>query len=48
MAKRELSSTLKNLKFMQRGANKEEKTMKEEEVIPDGSFPANLTTKKCS
>ncbi|KAM0044804.1 putative M-phase phosphoprotein [Helianthus debilis subsp. tardiflorus] len=47
MAKRELSSTLKNLKFMQRGANKEEKTIKEEEVIPDGSFPANLTTKKC-
>lgn len=47
MAKRELSSTLRNLKFMQRGANKEEKTKKEEEVIPDGNFPSSITTKKC-
>ncbi|XP_024981048.1 uncharacterized protein LOC112517898 isoform X2 [Cynara cardunculus var. scolymus] len=47
MAKRELSNTLKNLKFMQRGANKEEKTKKEEEVIPDGNFPSFITTKKC-
>ncbi|KAJ9565421.1 hypothetical protein OSB04_001387 [Centaurea solstitialis] len=50
MAKRELSSTLKNLKFMQRGAaNKEEKTKKEEEevIIPDGNFPSSITTKKC-
>ncbi|KAL7585845.1 uncharacterized protein LOC111902224 [Lactuca sativa] len=46
MAKRELSSTLKNLKFMQRGANKEEKTKKEEEVTPNGNFPS-ITTKKC-
>ncbi|XP_071717674.1 uncharacterized protein [Rutidosis leptorrhynchoides] len=49
MAKRELSSTLKNLKFMQRVAVKEEKTKKEEEVIiPDGNFPSSsITTKKC-
>ncbi|KAK9053732.1 hypothetical protein SSX86_024806 [Deinandra increscens subsp. villosa] len=48
MAKRELSSTLRNLKFMQRGANnKEEKTKKEEEVIPDGNFRSFITTKKC-
>ncbi|KAK1437080.1 hypothetical protein QVD17_02865 [Tagetes erecta] len=46
MAKRELSSTLKNLKFMQRGANKEEKTKKEEEVIPDGNF-RSISIKKC-
>ncbi|KAI3819491.1 hypothetical protein L1987_13330 [Smallanthus sonchifolius] len=47
MAKRELSSTLRNLKFMQRGANKEEKSKKEEEVVPDGNFPSYVTTKKC-
>ncbi|KAI3760497.1 hypothetical protein L1987_50892 [Smallanthus sonchifolius] len=47
MAKRELSSTLRNLKFMQRGANKEEQIKKEEEIIPDGNFKSNLTTKKC-
>ncbi|XP_071737845.1 uncharacterized protein [Rutidosis leptorrhynchoides] len=48
MAKRELSTTLKNLKFMQRGANKEEKTKKEEQVIiPDGNFPSFITSKKC-
>ncbi|KAD4584573.1 hypothetical protein E3N88_22174 [Mikania micrantha] len=32
---------------MQRGANKDEKTKKEEEVIPDGKFPTFITTKKC-
>ncbi|KAL4558224.1 hypothetical protein LXL04_036422 [Taraxacum kok-saghyz] len=47
MAKRELSSTLRNLKFMQRGSNKEEKTKKEEEVTPNGNFPSFITTKKC-
>ncbi|KAI3750078.1 hypothetical protein L2E82_20702 [Cichorium intybus] len=47
MAKRELSSTLRNLKFMQRGASKEEKTKKEEEVTPNGNFPSFITTKKC-
>ncbi|KAK9065870.1 hypothetical protein SSX86_015272 [Deinandra increscens subsp. villosa] len=47
MAKRELSSTLRNLKFMQRGANKEAKSRKEEEIIPDANFPSNLPTKKC-
>ncbi|KAM0067275.1 putative M-phase phosphoprotein [Helianthus debilis subsp. tardiflorus] len=46
MAKRELSSTLKNLKFIQRGAKKEENTKKEEEVIPDGNFGSYIT-KKC-
>ncbi|KAJ6984450.1 hypothetical protein NC653_022655 [Populus alba x Populus x berolinensis] len=39
MAKRELSSTLKNLKFMQRAVQREEKTKKQgEEVKPDGNF----------
>ncbi|XP_059660774.1 uncharacterized protein LOC132307123 [Cornus florida] len=47
MAKRELSSTLKNLKFMQRAAQREEKTEKEEEVIPDGNFPSSNIPKKC-
>nr|AFK33355.1 unknown [Lotus japonicus] len=48
MAKRELSNTLKNLKFMQRGAPKEEKP-KKEEVKPDVSFGAStpLITRKC-
>ncbi|KAI7736035.1 hypothetical protein M8C21_018856 [Ambrosia artemisiifolia] len=32
---------------MQRGANKEEKTKNEEEIVSDGNFPTNLTTKKC-
>lgn len=34
MSKRELSSTIKNLKFMQRARQKEELVKKEEEVIP--------------
>eukprot|EP00262_Sarcandra_glabra_P009297 TRINITY_DN2342_c0_g1_i1.p1 TRINITY_DN2342_c0_g1~~TRINITY_DN2342_c0_g1_i1.p1 ORF type:complete len:192 (-),score=38.61 TRINITY_DN2342_c0_g1_i1:326-901(-) len=38
MAKRELSNTLKSLKFMQRTIQKEEKTKKEEEVKSDGNF----------
>ncbi|KAK9279282.1 hypothetical protein L1049_012961 [Liquidambar formosana] len=47
MAKRELSSTLKNLKFMQRAAQREEKSKKEEEVKPDGGFvsPGTLNRK---
>ncbi|KAI3916650.1 hypothetical protein MKW98_026392 [Papaver atlanticum] len=52
MAKRELSSTLKNLKFMQRGALKVEKA-KEEEVVVEAkevtnfSSPNNTQKKKC-
>ncbi|KAI7733359.1 hypothetical protein M8C21_016856, partial [Ambrosia artemisiifolia] len=33
--------------FMQRGADKEEKTRNEEEIVSDGNFPTNLTTKNC-
>ncbi|XP_052172494.1 uncharacterized protein LOC127788356 [Diospyros lotus] len=47
MAKREISSTLRNLKFMQRAAQREEKSKKVEEVIPDGNFPATAIKKKC-
>uniref|UniRef100_A0A5B6ZLG4 Putative M-phase phosphoprotein 6 isoform X1 n=1 Tax=Davidia involucrata TaxID=16924 RepID=A0A5B6ZLG4_DAVIN len=47
MTKRELSSTLRNLKFMQRVAQREEKTKKEEEVTPDGNFPFSSIQKKC-
>ncbi|KAL2557515.1 scarecrow-like transcription factor 11 (SCL11) [Forsythia ovata] len=47
MAKRELSSTLKNLKFMQRTAQKEEKGKKEEEVTPAADFPFSSIPKKC-
>ncbi|CAL5386659.1 unnamed protein product [Camellia sinensis] len=46
MAKRELSNTLKNLKFMQRAVQREEKSKKEEEVIPDGNFPSSGTLNK--
>ncbi|XP_058199504.1 uncharacterized protein LOC131314696 [Rhododendron vialii] len=48
MAKRELSSTLKNLKFMQRAALREDKCEKEEEVIPVGNFPFSGALKKCT
>ncbi|CAN1167156.1 hypothetical protein LINPERHAP2_LOCUS27069 [Linum perenne] len=48
MAKREISSTLKNLKFMQRGAAKVEKPKeKEEEVIPNGNFFSPGGVRKC-
>ncbi|KAF1897418.1 hypothetical protein Lal_00035122 [Lupinus albus] len=51
MAKREISSTLKNLKFMQRAALREEKAKKEEDEVivkPDTNFPTTPTiTKKC-
>ncbi|KAI3450371.1 hypothetical protein Pfo_007036 [Paulownia fortunei] len=47
MAKRELSSTLKNLKFMQRAAQKDEKAKKEEEVMPAGDFPSSSAVKRC-
>ncbi|XP_059298425.1 uncharacterized protein LOC132051184 [Lycium ferocissimum] len=48
MAKRELSTTLRNLKFMQRAALREEKPKKEEdEVIPDGNFPSSSAPKRC-
>ncbi|KAG8387864.1 hypothetical protein BUALT_Bualt02G0065600 [Buddleja alternifolia] len=50
MAKRELSSTLKNLKFMQRANQKEEEAAKkeEEEVIPAGDFPSSSAVKRCA
>ncbi|XVF46534.1 hypothetical protein PTKIN_Ptkin03bG0034800 [Pterospermum kingtungense] len=44
MAKRELSSTLRGLKFMQRAAQREEKVKKEEEVKPEAS---STITRKC-
>ncbi|XP_034687309.1 uncharacterized protein LOC117915742 isoform X1 [Vitis riparia] len=48
MSKRELSSTLKNLKFMQRANQKEEKSKKEEEVKPeDNFFSPNTVKRKC-
>ncbi|CAL0329148.1 unnamed protein product [Lupinus luteus] len=51
MARREISSTLKNLKFMQRAALREEKTKKEEDgviVKSDANFPTTSTiTRKC-
>ncbi|KAK4254941.1 hypothetical protein QN277_008011 [Acacia crassicarpa] len=48
MAKRELSSTLKNLKFMQRAALREEKSKKEDEVKPNGNiFEAAAISRKC-
>ncbi|XP_077236903.1 scarecrow-like transcription factor 11 (SCL11) [Tasmannia lanceolata] len=47
MAKRELSSTLKNLKFMQRAVQKEEKTKIEQEVkVDDGNFISSTTQKR--
>ncbi|KAK7272059.1 hypothetical protein RJT34_28432 [Clitoria ternatea] len=47
MARRELSSTLKNLKFMQRAALREEKT-KKEEIIPDVSVgTSTAVAKRC-
>ncbi|CAA7032204.1 unnamed protein product [Microthlaspi erraticum] len=46
MAKREISSTLRNLKFMQRSAVKEEKKKDVEE--PNGNFPSlGTVAKKC-
>ncbi|CAL1361283.1 unnamed protein product [Linum trigynum] len=47
MAKREISSTLKNLKFMQRGALKEVKPQKQEEVQPSGNFRSPGGIRKC-
>ncbi|XP_061368488.1 uncharacterized protein LOC133311449 [Gastrolobium bilobum] len=48
MARRELSSTLKNLKFMQRAALREERTKKEDDVKPARNFPINSNvTRKC-
>ncbi|KAG2371303.1 uncharacterized protein HKW66_Vig0214770 [Vigna angularis] len=44
MARRELSSTLKNLKFMQRAAVREEKTKREEDIKPDVSIITTPTT----
>ncbi|XP_043701244.1 uncharacterized protein LOC122651779 [Telopea speciosissima] len=47
MAKRELSSTLKNLKFMQRALQNENKQKKEVELKPDGNFVSSNTHRKC-
>ncbi|KAL0015144.1 hypothetical protein SO802_002213 [Lithocarpus litseifolius] len=48
MAKRKLSSTLRNLKFMQRAALREENTKKDEDVKPDGNFCSPSTfNRKC-
>ncbi|XP_022730511.1 uncharacterized protein LOC111285360 [Durio zibethinus] len=44
MSKRELSNTLRGLKFMQRAAQREEKVEKEEEVKPEES---STITRKC-
>ncbi|KAJ4911046.1 scarecrow-like transcription factor 11 (SCL11) [Raphanus sativus] len=50
MAKREISSTLRNLKFMQRSALKEEEKKKKTDEEPNGSLPSLGTVvakKKC-
>ncbi|KAJ7947629.1 M-phase phosphoprotein 6 [Quillaja saponaria] len=48
MAKRELSTTLRNLKFMQRASLRDENTKKEEEVKPDGNFSSpSIAIRKC-
>ncbi|XP_050290871.1 uncharacterized protein LOC126729578 isoform X2 [Quercus robur] len=48
MAKREISSTLRNLKFMQRAAQREENTKKEEEVKLVGNFSSpSIVNRKC-
>ncbi|KAG6570693.1 hypothetical protein SDJN02_27334, partial [Cucurbita argyrosperma subsp. argyrosperma] len=48
MAKRELSNTLRNLKFMQRAGQREEQPKKEEEVKPDENFfPSSTIIRKC-
>lgn len=46
MAKRELSSTLKNLKFMQRAAAREEKPKKEVEAEANGDFLSSASVRK--
>ncbi|KAL3625850.1 hypothetical protein CASFOL_030379 [Castilleja foliolosa] len=47
MAKLELSSTLKNLKFMQRAAQKDEKSKKDDDVLPAADFPSSSAVKRC-
>ncbi|KAF5744592.1 hypothetical protein HS088_TW07G00167 [Tripterygium wilfordii] len=48
MAKRELSNTLRNLKFMQRATQRDEKTKKEEDVKPDENFfSTSAVNKRC-
>ncbi|XP_023512014.1 uncharacterized protein LOC111776852 isoform X3 [Cucurbita pepo subsp. pepo] len=48
MAKRELSNTLRNLKFMQRAGQREEQPKKEEEVKTDENFfPSSTIIRKC-
>ncbi|KAL9238757.1 hypothetical protein vseg_013137 [Gypsophila vaccaria] len=48
MGKMEMSSVLKNLKFMQRAAQKEEKIKEEEQPKADGNFiPPNNVNRKC-
>ncbi|XP_030537647.1 uncharacterized protein LOC115746066 isoform X1 [Rhodamnia argentea] len=46
MAKRELSSTLRNLKFMQRAAAREEKPKKEGEAKANGDFLSSASVRK--
>ncbi|CAH9109231.1 unnamed protein product [Cuscuta epithymum] len=48
MAKRELSSTLKNLKFMQRASNNGEgKAKQAEDSMPGGNLPSSSAPKRC-
>ncbi|XP_022943951.1 uncharacterized protein LOC111448524 isoform X1 [Cucurbita moschata] len=48
MAKRELSNTLRNLKFMQRAGQREDQPKREEEVKPDENFfPSSTIIRKC-
>ncbi|XP_074267985.1 uncharacterized protein LOC141591524 [Silene latifolia] len=48
MGKMEMSSVLKNLKFMQRAVQKEEKIKEVEQPIPDGNFtPPSNVRRKC-
>ncbi|KAH9626588.1 hypothetical protein KSS87_005439, partial [Heliosperma pusillum] len=48
MGKTEMSSSLKNLKFMQREAPKEEEVKVDEEPMPDGNFiPPSNFKRKC-
>lgn len=47
MAKREISSTLKNLKFMQRAAQREEEGKLVEEVVPNGNFSPSGIARRC-
>lgn len=47
MAKRELSSTLKNLKFMQRAVQKRDEAKREEEKLDDKFVSTSTLNRKC-